>query len=68
MGGNSSKKDDSDSIGNYKNNESSEKRTVSGNVHQIPISDEQVRLVRDSWKELTKLEDFKIHGTNMMIK
>ncbi len=54
MGGNNSKRDDLN-----------KKTIVTG---EIPISDEQVKLVRDSWKEMTKLEDFKSHGALMMIK
>lgn len=54
MGGKNSRRDDLD-----------KETIVTG---YIPISDEQVRLVRDSWKEMTKLEDFKSHGALMMIK
>ena len=35
---------------------------------KIPINENETKLVRESWKEMTKLEDFKKHGTLMMIK
>ena len=34
----------------------------------LELSYDDVRLVRDSWKQMTKLDDFKMHGTYMMIK
>jgi hypothetical protein len=37
-------------------------------VSNFPISEEQLRLVRESWKEMTKLEHQAGYGTLMMVK
>ena len=64
MGGNNSKTEDL----NAKQNNKVEPKYKKMSVTTFPISEEQVRLVRDSWKEMTKLEDFKNHGSLMMVK
>ena len=46
----------------------SEVEVKTTNSTNVQLSDEHIKLVRDSWKEMTKLDDFKSHGTLVMIK
>lgn len=32
------------------------------------LDERKIHLVRESWKELCRLGDFKLHGINMMIR
>lgn len=37
-------------------------------LENLPLTENDLKLVKTSWKELTKSGDFKKHGTNTMIK
>ena len=37
-------------------------------LENLPLTENDLKLVKISWKELTKSGDFKKHGTNTMIK
>lgn len=36
--------------------------------NQVYLSPEDIKMIRSSWKDLSKKGDFKTHGINMMIK
>jgi hypothetical protein len=64
MGVNNSKTEDLKTIENTKEEPKYKKTSVSN----FPISEEQVRLVRESWKEMSKLEHPAGYGALMMAK